>query len=214
MRVPFACPSCHASGSAESAYIGREVRCKHCNTRFTIPDPESPASDTYDLEERAEPVRRGAAVGAGAEAVFVPSRKDDRPGKPRKAKGAAATSKRRPGRDLSDFPWTRWLIRLAVAFVVAVAGIALIAPNGLWLAGCILMATGVMLLVLGHVGGTYVAFTEDFVHGFFYLGFPIYTAYYIVTNWDDMWVFFACSTVGAGLASAGLTLVEWAGAAA
>jgi hypothetical protein len=107
-----------------------------------------------------------------------------------------------------------WLVRSAVAFVVVLLGIALIAPDGVWLAGCILMAAGGLLVLIGHLGGTYVAFTEDFVHGVLYLTIPLYTAYYIVTNWDDMWVFFACSTVGAGMAALGVTLVEWAGAAA
>ncbi|QEH38816.1 hypothetical protein OJF2_74260 [Aquisphaera giovannonii] len=220
MRISFACPSCNAGGSADAAYIGREVRCRQCNTRFAIRDPEASGPDVYALEEPEAPAPRrvGASGGgegrSGPEAVFVPARTDERPGRPRRAKEASPRPRPRRGRDAPDIPWARWLARGAAAFLAIVGGIALLAPNGLWLAGCTLMAAGGLFVLIGHFGGAYVAFTEDFVHGFFYLTFPLYTAYYIATNWDDMWVFFACSTAGAGLASVGITLVEHAAAAA
>ena len=100
-----------------------------------------------------------------------------------------------------------------VAFVLILIAIALLAPHGTWLAGCILMATGGVLILVGHLAGAFGAFSEDFLYGLFYLLIPLYTAYYIVTRWDDMWVWFACSTVGAGLSMAGIELVRWAEAA-
>ena len=90
--------------------------------------------------------------------------------------------------------------------------IALLAPHGTWLAGCILMTTGGVLILVGSRRGLR-GIQRGFSLGFFYLLIPLYTAYYIVTRWDDMWVWFACSTVGVGLSLAGIELVRWAGAA-
>ena len=106
-------------------------------------------------------------------------------------------------RDEPEFPWITWLIRVGVAFVLILTAIALLAPHGTWLAGCILVGTGGILILVGHLAGAYGAFSEDFLYGFFYLVIPLYTAYYIVTRWDDMWVWFTCSTVGVGLSMAG-----------
>ena len=40
---------------------------------------------------------------------------------------------------------------------------------------------------------------------------PLYTAYYMVTRWDDLWVWFACSTAGVALVLLGTEMVRWGG---
>lgn len=97
--------------------------------------------------------------------------------------------------------------------MLILTAIALLAPHGTWLTGCILVGTGGILILAGHLAGAYGAFSEDFLYGFFYLLIPFYTAYYIVTRWDDMWIWFTCSTVGVGISMAGIALIEWAEAA-
>ena len=55
------------------------------------------------------------------------------------------------------------------------------------------------MVLVGFGAGAYGAFREDVLYGFLYLAIPLYTAYYIVTRWDDLWTWFACSTLGVGL---------------
>ena len=50
--------------------------------------------------------------------------------------------------------------------------------------GCILAVIGIILLLGGYAVGAYAAFTEDALYGWLYLFFPLYTAYYLVANWD------------------------------
>ena len=39
------------------------------------------------------------------------------------------------------------------------------------------------------------------------------TAYYLVTRWEDLWIWITCATVGGGLVLIGTEMVRWAGAA-
>ena len=64
---------------------------------------------------------------------------------------------------------------------------------------------------LGYAAGAYGAFCEDFLYGFLYLVIPLYTAYYLVTRWEDLWRWFACSTTGVGLVLFGTQLLLWSG---
>ncbi len=109
--------------------------------------------------------------------------------------------------------WQGWLAVAGPVCVLTLTGIAFLAPNGLTIVGCILLVVGALLAVLGFIAGAYGAFSEDSLYGFFYLLFPIYTAYYMVTRWEDLRVWFACSTVGVGLVLFGTVLIRWAGAA-
>ena len=87
MKIPFACPSCNAAGSADAAFIGRQVRCKHCGERFAIPDPDDPDADVYAIEGAAEEPAQDDSASQDQSTFFVPSRSTAR---------RAAT--RRPGR--------------------------------------------------------------------------------------------------------------------
>ena len=59
--------------------------------------------------------------------------------------------------------------------------------------------------------GLYAAFQEDSLYGCLYMIIPLYTAYYIVTRWDELWICFACSTVGFGIVLLGTEMIRWAG---
>lgn len=209
MRVTFACPSCAAKGSADSIHVGKSVRCRHCGADFAIPRPDGDEPDVYALEESADAPARWVPEDAGQQAVFVPARRE-----PREPRGGTrpTPTRSRPRRDEPEFPWAAWLIGGGVGLAVVLLLIALLAPNGLWLSGCILLALGGLMVLIGFAAGAYGAFHEDVIYGLLYLAVPLYTAYYMVTRWEDLWAWFTCSTVGVGLVLLGTELIRWAGA--
>ena len=85
--------------------------------------------------------------------------------------------------------------------------------HGTWLVGCILMAIGGILVPVAYFAGAYGAFSEDTLYGLLYITIPLYTAYYLVTRWEDLWIWITCATVGVGLVLIGTEMVRWAGAA-
>jgi hypothetical protein len=212
MRVSFACPSCDAKGSADSVHVGKPVRCKRCGADFTIPRPDAEDDDVYALEEPAEPPARWVpASSSNQEAVFVPARGDaglrDRPGRARTEPAPTPRRKEEPG-----FPWQRWLLWGGIGLVVVLVLIMLLAPNGTTIAGGILLVLGSVMILMGYGAGAYGAFHEDLLYGLLYVTIPLYTAYYLVTRWEDLWVWLTCSTVGVGLILLGTELIRWAGA--
>jgi hypothetical protein len=215
MRIPFACPSCNAAGSADAVHIGKQVRCKHCGARFAMPSPDEPEADTYALEEPDEEPARGRSMGPPeGGSSFVPSRVDDtaagdRPR--RKKRTASGLTPMRVRKSRSGLLWRTWLIRCSAALVVLLVLIALLVPQGTLIAGCVLMILGSILILAGYGAGAYGAFCEDSLYGFLYLVIPLYAAYYMVTRWEDLWVWLAGSTVGVGLILAGTEIVRWAG---
>ncbi|MGZ3300318.1 MAG: hypothetical protein ACXWO3_05380 [Isosphaeraceae bacterium] len=113
----------------------------------------------------------------------------------------------------SDFPWQIWLFWGSVALVLILTAIAFLAPDGTWLVGCILMAICGILVPVAYFAGAYGAFSEDVLYGLHYITIPLYTAYYLVTRWEDLWIWITCATVGVGLVLIGTEMVRWAGAA-
>ncbi len=95
--------------------------------------------------------------------------------------------------------------------MLVLAAIALFAPRGPILVGSVLLALGTLMVLFGFGVGAYGAFREDVLYGLLYLAIPFYTAYYVVTRWDDLWVWFACSTVGVGLVMLGTEILRWNG---
>ena len=71
MHVSFACPSCNATGSVDAVHIGKQVRCKHCGTRFAIPDPENSEPMSMLWKNHLGQMPEDAMESAGEEAVFV-----------------------------------------------------------------------------------------------------------------------------------------------
>jgi hypothetical protein len=216
MKIPFACPSCNATGSADAAFIGRQVRCKHCGARFTIPDPDDPDADVYALEGASDAPAQDDSASEAQSTFFVPSRSDSTPGGDRAARKKRSSTGLTPTRARKEkpaFPWFALLTWSAIVLVVALGLIGLLVPQGTLIAGCVLMVIGSVLILIGYSAGAYGAFREDFLYGFLYLVIPFYTAYYMATRWEDLWVWLTCSTLGVGLILIGIEVVRWAGVA-
>src|SRR4051812_49600395 len=47
-------------------------------------------------------------------------------------------------------------------------------------------SSGSLMMLGGYCVGLYAAFQEDSLYGCLYLIIPLYTAYYIITRWDDV----------------------------
>jgi hypothetical protein len=107
-----------------------------------------------------------------------------------------------------------WLIRGVIVAALASVAIALFAPHGSLIVGCLLLTVGTVMVLVGYAVGAYGAFREDFLYGFLYVLVPLYTVYYLVTRWDDLWVWFACSTAGVALVMLGTEMLRWNGVAA
>ena len=218
MKIPFACPSCAAQGTTDASFVGRQCRCKHCGHRFAIPDPGEGGPDEYALEEPTATATGFEAPNPVPDSVFVPNRGDESsftpaPRRPRREAPKSAGTGKSSRRDAPGFAWRVWLVRAGAAAVLALVGTALLAPRGTLIAGCVLLAFGSFLVVLAYGAGAYGAFREDFVYGVLYLAVPLYTGYYLLTRWEDLWPWFAASTVGVALVMLGGALVQWAGGA-
>jgi hypothetical protein len=212
MSIRFACPSCGAAGSLDATLVGRQVRCKHCAYRFNVPSPGKPEAEVYALDGPDVEAARSAATSPAPGSTFVPRRGDEptTAGAPRKVKRTASGSTSRPGRrPESGFARMAWLIRGMIVAAVASAGIALLAPRGTQIVGCFLLILGSAMVLVGFGVGAYGAFREDFLYGFLYLVVPLYAAYYLVTRWDDLWAWFACSTAGVALVMLGTEMLRW-----
>ena len=72
---------------------------------------------------------------------------------------------------------------------------------------------GILVRSVADFAGAYGAFSEDALYGLLYITIPLYTAYYLVTRWEDLWIWITCATVGVGLVLIGTEMVRWAGAA-
>jgi transcription elongation factor Elf1 len=216
--IRFACPNCGVTGSADASAIGKSAQCKYCDHRFTIPAPGAVEPKEYELEEPAEkpPPDPDAGMDPFQDATFAPTRGDEPTAtKPRSSKRSPSRTKSRTTRDhAARSPWPARLACLGVATAIAVAGVARFAPNGMLIAACAVIALGCVLILVGYAMGAYGAFSEDFVYGFLYLVIPLYTAYYIVTRWEDLWVWFACMTTGVGLVLIGIEMARWGGVVA
>lgn len=223
MRIAFACPSCGATGSVDGSAAGKAGRCKHCGGRFTIPEAE-PAAE-YDLQAVTPTPRRDAGIGYAvveslAESAFTPAAGVEPAGAvPVPVPASVRTGTNRSGsggrkRRQQAIARAKWLGGGAGALALVLAGIALFASHGEIIVAWVLMALGCAMILLGFAVGAYGAFSEDFLYGFLYVVIPCYSAYYMVTRWDDLWIWFACMTGGVGLASLGVEMTRWAGVVA
>src|SRR5208282_5904057 len=116
--------------------------------------------DVYALEEPSPQAARTRSNSPAEDAVFVPARADartagDRPR--RKERSVSGPTSRSVRASKSDFPWQTWLIWGGVALVLTLTAIALLAPHGTWLVGCILMAIGGILVPVAYLAGAYGA---------------------------------------------------------
>ncbi len=211
MKFPFTCPSCGFSGSLDAASAGKTIRCKHCGHRSTAPEAGEPEASVYMLEAPAAETPGEFARAPAGDSAFVPNPEHGATsappprGKPRKAPRSVA---RKRG---ADFAWPKWLIGFAVTTTLALVAVSIFVPSGKLITACAVIVIGSAMLLLGYFVGAYGAFREDFLYGLLYLLIPLYTAYYIVTRWDDLWVWCTCSTAGVGLILFGAQIARWSG---
>jgi len=210
MKVPFTCPACGAAGSLDATHAGKIVRCKHCGCRSAVPKVGEPESDVYTLDEPTAEKGGDMARIPVPDSVFVASRGDDTTRAPRPRRPARTAPRSIAHERDADFAGRTRLIGGGAAGVIALGAVSVLAPRGTLIAGCVVILIGSAMLMTGFFVGAYAAFREDFLYGFLYLVVPLYTAYYLVTRWDDLWVWFACSTVGVGLILLGTEIVRWA----
>jgi hypothetical protein len=211
-KIPFACPSCGFSGELAAAAAGKSVRCKHCGHRSIVPNELESDGDEYKLDEPVALAAGGLAPVTGS--TFVPNPQDTifRSPQPRrktrKAVGSAVLSQKAGG------GWWKWLVGVGAVIAFALVIVALVLPSGLLIAACAVILIGCVMLLAGYFAGAYGAFCEDLLYGLLYLLIPLYTAYYIITRWDDLWVWATCSTAGVGLILLGCEIARWAGVGA
>jgi hypothetical protein len=217
MRITFACPDCAAAGAVDAAFAGKGVRCKHCGCRFAVPVPGQVESDVYALDESIGETGGPAASDTDLGSAFVPSRGDEAnttaaaPKPKRAARKPSTGAASRRNADSVPRPWLMWS---GVAVVLILAAIALFAPQGMLISGGVMTLLGCLMVLAGYAAGAYGAFCEDLLYGILYLLIPLYTGYYIVTRWDDLWAWFTCSTAGVLLILLGVWLLETGGAGA
>ncbi len=221
MKITFACPSCGSEGSLDSEFIGKQARCKPCGHRFAIPGPggsgPDPGPEIYAMEEPSRETTDVIATGPAPDSVYLSSRGSEPTSgaSPRRSMRAASGSTSRTTRKrTSGFAPRTWLVRCGVVAVLILTAIALLAPRGTLIAGLMLVVLGSTLVMVGYGAGAYGAFSEDFIYGALYLVVPLYSAYYLITRWDDLWAWFACSTAGVGLVLLGIEMIRWSGAVA
>ncbi|WP_406694465.1 hypothetical protein V5E97_25660 [Singulisphaera sp. Ch08] len=216
MKIPLTCPACGAASTVDAVFAGRAGRCKHCNHRFTIPNPGESHPETYTLDEPPAVPVDAAEIDLEPSSTFVRARGDEpsaltsrrkrRPIEPIARPMSRREREREPG-----FAWGKWLSRAGGSAVLVLAAIAWLAPGGPIFVGSVVLAIGTFMVLLGFGVGAYGAFREDFLYGFLYLAIPLYTAYYVVSRWDELWIWFACSTVGFGLVLFGTEMLRWNG---
>jgi hypothetical protein len=137
--------------------------------------------------------------------VFVWARSDgEGTSKPRKRSKSVEKDFERAGEEIRGFAARharlgRWILGISASVGLALYLVSLLLPNGTIIAGIALAAIGVLMMLVGFFIGAYAAFCEDFLFGFLYLVFPIYTAYFLVSNWDEMWRWFLVLTAGAAV---------------
>jgi DNA-directed RNA polymerase subunit RPC12/RpoP len=206
MKIAFVCPKCGRPYEVDASHSGRKARCKDCGGIIQVPaastetataQPE-PAAASYALADLPP-----SAVPIGPPA-FVPSRPDSDAVPPRSTKKAVAKSIKKAKKEAAGLaarvvPLWPWLLGVPAGIAVALGLVAAILPGGAMIVASILAIAGIVLVLGGWGLGIYVAFTEDGMYGWLCLLFPPYTAYYMVTNWEEMWLGFAIMTGGAAL---------------
>jgi hypothetical protein len=209
MKTPVSCEGCHRRYEVDGRFAGRTVKCAYCGQLMRIPvaEPIAPpriAHAEYDLGDpleleamsfQAAPARQTDEKDQGRQQVRKVRRKRSKGGK-----------SARP--DIQDiFSRPGLLIGLAVIAVIVVL-LAAFVPVVRVPIGIALALPGVLLCLYGYASGAYIAFTEDDLHGWLYLLFPFYAAYYLVSRWDDMSSRLVMVVLGLVLAGVGGRMLE------
>jgi hypothetical protein len=143
--------------------------------------PAPPAHGEYNLEDRPE--RELMSFQAAPRRRSEPQVNDQDFQPTQKKRRKRSQSRRKHFKSLLTQP--RNLV-IAASVVGLVALIAAFVPAVRAPIGVALALPGVLLCLYGYASGAYIAFTEDDLHGWLYLLFPFYAAYYLVSRWDEM----------------------------
>lgn len=202
MNIRFGCPGCGKRYEVDASRAGRSGRCKACGEMMTVPAAEEEVEgDEAGMYAMEDPPSDGPEPVPTA---FVRSKNEsaDRPEKRRK-KRSSDLLEQVAGEAEEVLARNRGLVKkslITLAILAILLGIVAAAlPNGTFIAGAAMTGLGLSLILAGYALGTYIAYTEDMLHAALFLTIPLYTGYYIVMNWDEMWRPFALMFVG-GLA--------------
>ncbi|MFO0908967.1 MAG: hypothetical protein U0794_11505 [Isosphaeraceae bacterium] len=197
MSIRFACPHCGKSFVVSSTNAGRRGRCSQCREEFTVPMPAEARAvpgDTAFTGPSAEGPEAAAPMGEAYDVVPVTyevspgaETRDALPDAPRvkkpkkRRRTTTSTSSIEPG----QFAHLRKPLSVVAVVGVLLFALSLVVPViAIWV-GVVFSLAGILLVFGGMALGAYIAFTEDFVHGFFFVVLPIYAAYYFMSRWDD-----------------------------
>lgn len=214
MSIAFACEGCGKRYEVDASKAGRRGRCPTCGREFTVPPATvpapiaprpalaptgyDPAGDAYDLDDGPSSFTPAQGDEQAAPSSWERPRADDLP-RPKRSKRVERGQFVR---------WRNSLIALAVA-LVAVVVLSLLFPSMATAVGTVATIAGLLLALGGYAMAVYVAFTEDFVHGFFCLVFAPYAAWYCVSRFDDLKAPLAATALGLTLAMAGGWALEY-----
>jgi hypothetical protein len=211
MTISFACPSCRKGYTVNAGLAGRTGKCAACGLAMSVPlvhadeEQDHIATEGYGLAEAMV-----VAPLVETQNVFSPGRNDpefDRAPRPR----SVSSRKRRRRREDDEsflFRHRKALIVTPIVLAVVLGLTALLIPNGRLIVACVLASVGGLLVTVGYFVGLWAAWHEDSLYGFLYFFIPFYSAYYILTRWDDMWPWFVAMTVGTVLVSIAGSMVD------
>jgi hypothetical protein len=213
MKIAFECRVCGKPYEVDAAQAGRRGRCAKCGEEMTVSPAPKPAPrqatvpveayDGYALDDLDGDGPSSYTPPRGDEDFAPPPLASDRPAKP---KGLTARMKKvKPGQFAK---WRGPLIGLGVA-VAALALMVLIFPSLAIVLGAIIVTVGMILALGGFAVGAYAAFCEDFVYGFLYLVLTPFTAWYIVSRFEELKAVALAIALGLGLSLVGGWALEY-----
>lgn len=215
MTIVTICPECGKRHEVDAVNAGRHGKCKGCGAVMVVPDAPVPSTmdetidedDAYGLVE--SPVEKSEPSPSFSRVVPTPE-----PARSFHRSGLQPSKQTRNSRDRNEQEDDLALVILRrmplvlglVALVMIVLAVAV--PGGTRCAGALASILGLFFALATFWVGAFAAFREDWLYGFGYVFFPFYTAYYIVTRFDDLknWVFLGL--IGLILATVGGALFE------
>lgn len=213
MKIAFTCSGCGKGYEVDASRAGRKGRCKSCGVMMVVPAmstkvaQDSHATDEYAMEDTPSGELK-------TEPTSFARTSNDPDGRTRRERKESASKLLEQVKGEAEEVITsyaglirRVLVGIAISGVV-LGIIAATVNHGTFYVGASLVGLGLLIIFAGYALGVYIAYTEDLLHAALFLTIPIYTGYYIVTNWDEMWRSFALMVVGGILLSIGATILE------
>ncbi len=201
------CPKCQATLKVSASALGKNVRCPKCSNTFAAgvaqeqtptpvqaspepfepfggddlfsslpsePNSQTPELDSFGLAPASPELLPPVAVSSsGGYQPYAP------PPAPRK---------RRAKRPTGD--WKSWLTEprqlLQLLAIVGIGSFVLSAiPLVGWAVFALVIASYVVIQMVGGIWMIVIAFEEDVIQGLLYLFLPLYAVFYLITRWDS-----------------------------